>query len=320
MREAPPGRGTRWGRRWLEIVEPGPGGRPRKTRARELVQKGAVTRLDASPGRIAARVRASGAHRCEVTITVTPFEEGAWQQIEGDLAGQLRYYVRLLDSRLPDDIEQLFAAHELTLVPGSEELSAACSCCSEDRRCEHLLAVHRAFARALDTDPFLLLTVRGRDRDGLLAAVRAVRSGPGSHDRATVAATAPQWSWEQFYTAGGDPASVRVHPRPADDPAALLRRLGPPPETPDPGPLEELVTTAASSAWQLASEVGSPGADQELLLTELRAQGSATPDTIADILGWRTERARQVLEQLYEDGEILRTGSGDTARYRDAPW
>ena len=49
--------------------------------------------------------------------------------------------------------------------------------------CKHLAATFYLLGEAFDTDPFLILRWRGRERDALLAKLRTLRSGDAADDR-----------------------------------------------------------------------------------------------------------------------------------------
>jgi len=80
--------------------------------------------------------------------------------------------------------------------------------------------------------------------------------------------------------------------------------------------LEVLVERASATAWRLAAGDGAEAADEEALLAELRAQRVATVDSLAAALGRDAALVRGVLDQLYAQGTVLRTGSGERTRYR----
>ncbi len=66
------------------------------------------------------------------------------------------------------------------LFPGTvNELDQRCSCPDQEVPCKHLAATFYLLAEAFDTDPFLILRWRGRDREPLLHRLRELRTdGP----------------------------------------------------------------------------------------------------------------------------------------------
>jgi hypothetical protein len=81
-------------------------------------------------------------------------------------------------------------------------------------------------------------------------------------------------------------------------------------------PLVRTIERAAAGAWRLAAGEGAAAADEELLLAELRGQRVGTAASLADALGRDADEIRAELDRLFEEGTVMRTGSGDRARYR----
>ena len=71
----------------------------------------------------------------------------------------------------------MFAGVGLTLFPASaRDLAMDCSCPDVAVPCKHLAAVFYVLAERFDADPFEILALRGRDRETLLAELRARRA------------------------------------------------------------------------------------------------------------------------------------------------
>jgi uncharacterized Zn finger protein len=89
----------------------------------------------------------------------------------------VRHAAELLDGRMPEDVDEVLAGCGVSLFPTARELATRCSCPDVANPCKHVAAVHYVLAQTFDADPFLLPALRGRDRDALLAGLRAVRAG-----------------------------------------------------------------------------------------------------------------------------------------------
>ncbi|MEV0696744.1 hypothetical protein AB0I53_02295 [Saccharopolyspora sp. NPDC050389] len=169
---------TWWGRRWRRALESlgATYPNPRLPHGRSLARKGAVQGLVVEPGRIRAQVQArSQAH--DVALTLPAFADDDWETAVEALAGQLRHAAALLQGELPEDVDDTLRHVDLSLFPRPGELGSTCTCTSKIEPCAHATAVHYVLAPMLDADPFLLTRLRGRDREPLLAALRAARSG-----------------------------------------------------------------------------------------------------------------------------------------------
>jgi len=126
-----------------------------------------------------------------------------------------------------------------------------CSCPDWEVPCKHLAAVCYVLAEEFDRDPFAMLAWRGRGREELLTALRAIQGGPGGRAAAreapagaasSAAGTAGRAgldvparplaeSLDAFWSPGLSPARLRALPVPAGSAAApdLLLRMFPPP-------------------------------------------------------------------------------------------
>ncbi|MFP5308116.1 MAG: hypothetical protein ACLGIR_00880 [Actinomycetes bacterium] len=308
-----------WGERWLASMStPSRSFAENLDRGSYYTSRGAVRGLELGAGRASATV-VYGRHRPQtVTIDVVGIDDDAWDALVVALAGELRFAGALVEGDLPVEVEDVAAAAGAPLVPSRDGVDDQCICTEHREPCHHVAAVHHALAKAITADPSALLRLRGRDRKTLLAAIRAHRSGT---DLATAARSPDAVAIDDLDAAGlfdvrGDLDAIRVQPHPADDPAWLFDHLGDPPGFDDSTALQDLVARAAETAWRIAAGDGAEAADEELLLAELRAQRMATAGALAEALGWDVEVARDALDRLFEEGTVMRGGSGDGARYR----
>ena len=232
---------TWWSRRFLEVLESfAMGGR--LARGRAYARKGQVLTLDVTPGEVTASVQGSRARPYAVRIGLPVFPELVWAKAEIALSEQALPSAKLLAGEVPPELEELFAAAGAPLFPtGVTDLDQSCSCPDWGVPCKHLAATFYLLAEAFDTDPFLILRWRGRDREALLARLRELR-GDGTaapeHEAERPAATVgaalalgdvaaptidPERFWQPPVPSGHPPAVLSV------EPDVLLRQL------PDPG-------------------------------------------------------------------------------------
>ncbi|MCI2422990.1 hypothetical protein MOQ72_36800 [Saccharopolyspora sp. K220] len=218
---------TWWGRRWRRALESlgATYPNPRLPHGRSLARKGAVQDLVVEPGKVRAQVQARNQVH-DVVLALPVFTDADWKTAVAALAGQLRHAAALLRGELPEDVDDTLRGVDLSLFPRSGELGSTCTCTSKIEPCAHATAVHYVLAPLLDTDPFLLTRLRGRERDPLLAELRAARSG-GAVESEPAPLTIDQLDPETLFTARGDLAAIAVHPHQPDDrvPEAL-RLLG----------------------------------------------------------------------------------------------
>jgi uncharacterized Zn finger protein len=248
---------TWWGQRWIGALEAlGAVYANRLPRGRTYARQGRVTDLTVRPGRVTAKVHGTRARPYRVTLTLPVFDDVTWDDVVEALVGEVRHTAALLDGRMPDDVDEVLQACGVSLFPRARELSTSCSCPDVANPCKHVAAVHYTLAQTFDDDPFLLPRLRGRDRDQLLAGLRAHRAGtaePADDAEAdTVPTAVADLVARELFTARGTLDEIDLRPRRAGDPTATLRRLGPPPASADiEADLHGLVADAATLAWRV---------------------------------------------------------------------
>ncbi len=302
-----------WADRWRGVLDAaGPSAARRIQRGQALARRGAVSDLDLRVGEVRGSVAEARSHPYQVTITWEPAPRERWDEAAEQLRRELRFTAALLDGTLPADLADALGEVGVHLLPAFADLELSCSCTERAAVCRHVAAVHDAASVLIGRDPVLLLRLAGRDHAVLL---RQLRRDPRSTDTTV---DVPLDLSHGLEAAQGDLDAIDLRPTPVADPGALLRQLGDPPGVADPTGLEELVERAAAAAWRLAAGDGSDAADEEVLLAELRAQRMATAGSLADSLGRELPTVMDELERLFDAGAVMRTGSGEKAKYRAA--
>lgn len=303
-----------WTAAWTAVLEEaGPSGTRSIQRGQALFRRGAVEDLALDAGEITGRVRENRGELARVSLAWPLPPPDAWRDVVDRLAGEVRFSAALLDGLLPDGLDATMAELGLRIIPRFDDLTLRCSCRERNEVCRHVAAVHAAAGALIGRDPFGLFRLRGKSRDELLSEVRAMRGEPDG-DLAIGGLDVSRG----LTVAQGDLDAIPLHPEHAADPAALYRHLGPPPGVEDEEPIARLIERAAAAAWRLAAGDGAEAADEELLLAELRAQKVASPSSLASALGRDADGIREELDRLFSEGAVMRTGSGERARYRAA--
>jgi uncharacterized Zn finger protein len=311
---------TWWGQRWIAALEAlGAVYANRLPRGRTYARRGAVEDLAIQAGTVTARVQGSRARPYKVALRLPVFDDEVWHSVLVALAGELRHAAALLDGQMPTDVDEVLAGCGVSLFPRPGELDTTCSCPDWANPCKHVAAVHYTLAQTFDADPFLLPALRGRDRERLLAGLRAVRAGSADEDEVELESRGPvplaSLSAAALWDSPGDLAAVAVHPAPPADGDALLRRLGAPPGCgpADVAALHGLAVDAARVAWRLAVDEDTDTADP--LLAALRARGMATSRELAEELGMTVAAVRSALGAYVREGVVQRTGHARSTRY-----
>jgi uncharacterized Zn finger protein len=166
---------TWWSQRFLTVLESlGVGGR--LSRGRTYARAGQIVSLDVDAGGAVAQVQGTRPRPYKVRIGIPAFGKAEWGAVAQALADDASYAAALLNGEMPREIEAVFGAVGLSLFPATpRELAMDCSCPDFAVPCKHLAAVFYVLAERFDADPFQILALRGRDRDALLADLRARR-------------------------------------------------------------------------------------------------------------------------------------------------
>jgi len=258
---------TWWGRAWVEALEQRARLDPnRLPRGRDYARSGAVGELILAPGEARARVQGRKTEPYEVRIRVRRFTDAEWDRVFTAISARLGHAAALLDGELPPQIAEDAVGAGLDLLPGGGEIGPRCSCPDDADPCKHSAAACYLVTDALDADPFVLLLLRGRTRDQVLAGVRARRRGaPVDTDTAVGSAPTPGALQPRAIddegvdarAAFGAPtpsAEIPAPPLPParpGQPAALP--VDPPAARADLGSdLFELAADAAARAWEMA--------------------------------------------------------------------
>jgi uncharacterized Zn finger protein len=167
---------TWWSGRFIAVLEDmGLGGRLQ--RGRRYARTGQVIDLVVAAGLVSAQVQGSRVKPYRVRISIAAYDKAQWARLERALAEKAWYAAQLLSGEMPDDLEKVFAEAGLPLFPAAgKDLSMDCSCPDWGVPCKHVAAVCYLLAESFDEDPFRILAWRGRERDDLLANLRALRS------------------------------------------------------------------------------------------------------------------------------------------------
>jgi len=242
---------TWWSQRFIAVLGSfGLGSR--LERGKRYARAGQVLHMEIGPGRVTAEVQGSRPAPYLVSIDTDVLTPAEWDAAESVMAASAVFVARLLAGEMPEEIEEAFTGVSGPLFPASgEALRSACSCPDWGNPCKHIAAVYFLLAEAFDGDPFLILAWRGRDRDELLAGLRALRAGAGAGGRkrprdptgARGADTAEQgadtgrFGWPApgrhdeappaaaFWGRHEDVSGIEVRPRRAVAPDLVLRQL-----------------------------------------------------------------------------------------------
>ena len=227
-------------------------------------------------GEIVAAVQGSRAKPYKVTVRVRTYSAKEWDRTLVALASQVGHLAALLDGEMPPGVVDDLTAARIDLLPVAGEVQPRCSCPDWAEPCKHSAAVCYLVADTLDADPFLLFLMRGRDRDTLLAGLRAKRAAGGTQTRrgaadpdaepaaswGTDAGLNAQQAWARWATVsaeGAPPIPAIPLPPPRHGRPTVLAMDPPAGSGLTSMSLQQLAGDAAQRAWELAHGERSTG-------------------------------------------------------------
>jgi uncharacterized Zn finger protein len=324
--------------------------RGRVLRGRTLSRAGRVQQVEFAPGMALAEVQDAGAaHRA--TVRVRTLDEAEWRKVVASLRSDLVTLAQLFEGEVSDGLLEALEGSGISLVPtlarsatGPPDIEFDCDCGDWAVPCAHCAALHHVLGEALDGDPLLLFTLRGRTREQLEAALRRAwgdtgrrsasrAEGPDPHREPEGEGGDPFASPEppppmtfRFSANPGPPGMVALGPLAGDE--DLLRALTPlyaagseaalsmalADANPDAARRRRrsMVPTAAPRSSEAPAADGGdeePGDLTERVVDLLAsAEDGATTEDLARQLGVSPNRALQELQELDRMGIVCREG------------
>lgn len=222
-----------WSQRWLEALEKFTD-RGRLQRGRTYARAGQVMDMHVAPGEVKSRVQGSMPQPYRVNIKLKPLSDAEWSRVIDAMAAQATFAAKLLAGEMPEDIERAFDSAKAPLFPThGRDLDPHCSCPDAYSLCKHIAAVYYILAEQFDEDPFLIFTLRGRNKDEIMAELRKRRAKTAQQVETTIAQEAeptdpPLDARIEDFWRMGDLTNFQAHPAPPEVSGAVVRSLGRP--------------------------------------------------------------------------------------------
>lgn len=174
-----------WGNAWVAAMEDTALDPEQLRKGRKYARAGQVDTITVSPGRIAANVH-DGDHYApyHTVVLFAELSDAEWDRFLDRVASKAGHIAALLDGDMPHDLVAAADDAGVRLLPGIGDLEPDCDCPDWDHPCQHAAALSYQVSWLLDADPFVLLLIRGRAQDELMAQLRSrnttpARSGQG---------------------------------------------------------------------------------------------------------------------------------------------
>jgi uncharacterized Zn finger protein len=247
-----------WAQKWIDLLDSF-GWSGRLQRGRSYARGGQVLDIRIHKGEVEARVQGSQRTPYKIHIGLDPLKDAEWEKAIASMGAEAGFAARLLAGEMPQNIEEAFAAANVSLLPESRTaLNASCSCPDPANPCKHIAAVHYILAEQFDVDPCIIFQLRGRSREQVLSALRA-QHGPAraSQQRASQAAEEAEplaAHLADFWTLREPVDAMRFSVAAPPVEAALLKRLGQPPFWRGPHDFAETLTAVYAAVTSAALE------------------------------------------------------------------
>ncbi|MFI6860236.1 SWIM zinc finger family protein [Streptomyces sp. NPDC050421] len=239
---------TWWGQAWVTSLEDSTLDAGRLSRGRTYARKGMVGSINVAPGRIKAAVQGSEPRPYRSAVHLPVLNDAQWDTLLDTIAARAGHVAALLDGEMPAELVDDARQSDVPLLPRATEFDPECSCPDWGYPCKHAAALCYAVAATIDADPFVIFALRGRDRDEILAQLRARRTTAQetttSQAPTGIPAAAAYARWAEHAPELPRPPAPAAH--------AFALPVAPPPETGLAATdLERLMADAAARAERL---------------------------------------------------------------------
>ena len=214
-----------WADRWIKAME-GLMDSGRLARGKRYARAGQVISLTEKGSKVIAKVQGSRATPYKVIIEMTPLDDEEWEKVLDALAKQAIFAAQLLAGEMPTRIEEIFVQVGVSLFPLEDELTSDCSCPDWSDVCKHTAASHYLLAEQFDEDPFLLMRLRGRSAEQIMAALRERHSQDGFKEEVVEKTEPLSAALDSFWGESSGVGKLHFSIKEPAVPMSTLRRLG----------------------------------------------------------------------------------------------
>ena len=145
--------------------------------ARSLARAGRLGAIVVLEGMASAVVDPGSEGPLMAQVKVDRLDVEAWTTFAREAARESGHAAALEAGDLPVDLVEHADEAGVELIPGPGDIDTACDCDAWTQPCVHALALLYQLAWQVDRDPYVLMLLRGRTREDLLAEVAALASG-----------------------------------------------------------------------------------------------------------------------------------------------
>ena len=171
-----------WSLRWMEILESSIDA-ARLSRGRSYARRGQVVDIEIEPGLVTASVQGTRKKPYQIRLGFETLTDEAKALLLFRFRERSSFAARLLAGEMPEEMEKVFREAGVGLFPNKTDLRRyKCTCPDDAAPCKHIIAVLLLLAEVFDDDPFLLLKLRGANRETLINLLTLESSGGSEED------------------------------------------------------------------------------------------------------------------------------------------
>ncbi|MEG1912488.1 MAG: SWIM zinc finger family protein [Cloacibacillus sp.] len=157
-----------WSRRWVEIMEQCIDA-GRLARGKSYARRGQVVNIQIEPGLVTAFVQGTRKTPYQIRLGFETITSEARDLILFRCRESATFAAKLLAGEMPAEMEEIFKEAGTPLFPTRNALRRfKCTCPDDASPCKHIIAVLLILAEELEDDPFILLRLRGLDKESLI--------------------------------------------------------------------------------------------------------------------------------------------------------
>lgn len=158
-----------WSKRWLNFIENSIDD-VSLIRGKTYARRGQVLSIDIQQGMIVASVQGSRRTPYQVRLGFDTVSDDGKSQLLHKFREHASFVASLLAGEMPEALVFAFDECGTRLFPEAGDVRRfKCSCPDETEPCKHIVAVLLLLGEVFDDDPFLILKLRGVDKDRLIS-------------------------------------------------------------------------------------------------------------------------------------------------------
>ncbi|MGI9155723.1 MAG: hypothetical protein ACR2FG_03675 [Marmoricola sp.] len=162
---------TWWGRAFVRSLEETAYGRADLLAGRSLARSGRLGAVMVLASMASVVVEVPGQDRVMAQLKVEPLSE--WEIFVDEAARETGFVAALEVGQLPTELVEHADQAGAELLPPPDALETACECRAWTQPCQHALALLYQLAWQIDSDPYVLMLLRGRTREWFVEEVAA---------------------------------------------------------------------------------------------------------------------------------------------------